>query len=324
MVARRSPPDDIFIAEYRTIGARNMARKYDIGERAIHQRRKRLERELNMPIVAGTAQVQQARGINPKNKVEWEIDDGIVLVGSDAHYWPNEISTAHLAFVDLCKRLKPQGVVMNGDLVDGARISRHPVSRFPMNWEKLPQVDEELETVKLRLSEIEKAAKGAWKAWTLGNHDMRFEARLANLAPEYAGVHGVHLHDHFGAQWSHCWSVWVNANTVIKHRWKGGIHARHNNTVASGVNFVSGHLHSLGVTPYSDYTGTRYGVDTGTLAEPYGPQFQYTEDNPVNWRSGGAVLTWENGRLLWPEVFHVVDRGVYEFRGKTYEVNVGD
>lgn len=319
MVARRGPPDDIFIAEYRTIGARNMARKYDIGERAIHQRRKRLEKALNMPIVAGTAQSPQGRGIKAKNKVEWHIPDGVVVVGSDAHYWPNEISTAHLALVDICKRLKPKAVVMNGDLVDGARISRHP----PINWESLPTVDEELETVKVRLGEIEKAAKGAYKAWTLGNHDMRFEAKLANLAPEYAGIHGVHLHDHFGAQWAHCWSVWINDDVVVKHRFKNGIHATHNNTIWAGKTMVTGHLHSLKVTPFTDYNGDRWGVDCGTLAEPYGPQFQYGEDNPVNHRSGFVVLTFKDGKLLWPEVVRVVDQGVYDFRGNLYEVSVG-
>jgi hypothetical protein len=89
----------------------------------------------------------------------------------------------------------------------------------------------------------------------------------------------------------------------------------------SGKTIVTGHLHSLRVTPLSDYTGTRYGVDCGTLADPYGPQFtHYTEDNPVNWRSGFVVLTFYRGRLLWPEVVHVIDEGQVTFRGKVYEV----
>ncbi len=62
---------------------------------------------------------------------------------------------------------------------------------------------------------------------------------------------------------------------IIKHRYKGGVHATHNNTVSSGVSICTGHLHSLKVTPYSDYNGVRYGVDTGTLAETDGPQFTY-------------------------------------------------
>jgi hypothetical protein len=155
-------------------------------------------------------------------------------------------------------------------------------------------------------------------AYFTGNS--RYESRLAAIAPEYARVHGVHLKDHF-PDWTPCWSVWINNDVVIKHRFKSGIHATHNNALWSGKTIVTGHLHSLRVTPLSDYTGTRYGVDCGTLADPYGPQFvHYTEDNPVNWRSGFVVLTFYRGRLLWPEVVHVIDEGQVTFRGRVYEV----
>jgi hypothetical protein len=108
---------------------------------------------------------------------------------------------------------------------------------------------------------------------------------------------------------------------VIKHRWHNGVHAVYNNTLKSGKSIVTGHLHSLKVTPYSDYTGTRFGVDCGTLAEPQGPQFgDYLEQNPTNWRSGFIVLTMHKGRLLWPEIVNVLEQGVIEFRGKVIKV----
>jgi hypothetical protein len=107
---------------------------------------------------------------------------------------------------------------------------------------------------------------------------------------------------------------------VVKHRWKGGIHATHNNVVNAGLSIVTGHLHALKVTPFSDYTGNRFGVDTGTLAEPYGEQFGYMEENPANWRSGFIVLTFRDGRLLWPDVAHAFAPGKIEFRGKIYDV----
>jgi hypothetical protein len=56
-------------------------------------------------------------------------------------------------------------------------------------------------------------------------------------------------------------------------------------------------------------------VDTGTLAEPYGPQFGYTEANPVNWCSGFAVLTYKDGKLLPPELCEVIEGKAY-FRGE--------
>jgi hypothetical protein len=62
-------------------------------------------------------------------------------------------------------------------------------------------------------------------------------------------------------------------------------------------------------------------VDTGTLAEPDGKQFEnYLEDSPTNWRSGFAILTIHNGRLMWPELVHKWAEGQIEFRGKVYDV----
>lgn len=239
------------------------------------------------------------------------LDNGIILVGSDAHYFPGNITVAHKAFVKLAKELKPSIIVMNGDVFDGATISRWP----RIGWDKKPTVKQELDACTDRLGEIEDSAPRALKVWPLGNHDARFETRLAAHASEYEGVKGFSLKEHFPA-WKACWSFFVNDDTVIKHRFKGGVHATHNNTLMSGRTMVTGHLHSLKVTPFSDYNGVRWGVDTGTMADVYGEQtVDYTEDSPVNWRSGFAVLTVHNRKLLWPEVCYV-DDGWAWFRGR--------
>jgi hypothetical protein len=84
---------------------------------------------------------------------------------------------------------------------------------------------------------------------------------------------------------------------------------------------VTGHLHSSKVTPLSDYNGTRYGVDTGCLANPSHPAFtDYTEDAPLDWRSGFAVLTFRDGKLMLPELVQLWDEDSVQFRGKVYKV----
>jgi hypothetical protein len=252
----------------------------------------------------------------PQGRLDFEVENGVVMVASDAHYFPGAASTAHRAFVHFIKEMKPRAVIMNGDVFDGAGISRFA----RIGWDKKPTVIEELKAVTARLDEIEAASGNALKLWPLGNHDARFETYLAQAAGQFEGVQGFCLKDHFPL-WKPCWAAWINNDTVVKHRWKGGIHATRNNTVNSGVNIVTGHLHSLKVAPLSDYNGTRFGVDTGTLADPYGEQFaDYTELSPVDWRSGFAVLTFHDKRLLWPEVVHVLDEGKVEFRGKVYDV----
>lgn len=298
-------------------GPSKTAQLLAVGVRSVHERRARIEKRLgyslhgphttNSPRVP--KQEHQARQL-------LYVPDGVVLVGSDAHYWPGAATPAHRAFVLFCRALNPAAVILNGDVFDGASISRHP----PIGWEKSPTVKDELAAAQARLLEIETAAPNAKKVWTLGNHDARFETRLATVASEYAGVTGVHLRDHFPA-WTPAWAAWINGAVVVKHRWKGGIHATHNNAVGSGKTMVTGHLHSLKVTPWTDYNGTRYGVDTGTLADPDGAQFlDYTEDGPKNWRSGFAVLTFRGGRLMWPEVVHVLDSEHAEFRGEILTV----
>jgi hypothetical protein len=193
---------------------------------------------------------------------------------------------------------------------------RHP----PIGWTHLPTVEEEITSAQDTLAIIEDAVPTSCKlSWTLGNHCARYETRLASVAPEFAKMQGFSLKDHFPA-WAASWSTWVN-DVVIKHRLSGGIGAVRNNTVKSGKSIVTGHLHSLKVIPFTDYAGTRYGVDSGCLADPGAQAFvDYTEDGPLDWRSGFVVLTFHNGRLLFPELVSVFDKNHVEFRGNVLKV----
>jgi hypothetical protein len=312
-----------FVELFETIGATKMAQQLGASERAVYNRRPDIEREIGRKLIPPSQ--RENREFVPSFHPErhhFSISSGIIIVGSDQHYWPDVITTAHRGFVKFIKDLQPKAVYLNGDIFDGARISRHA----PIGWETKPSVIQEIETCKERLAEIEDASpRKAVKVWALGNHDARFESRLASVAPEYARVQGVHLKDHFPF-WEPCWGGWINAdeygvpNTVIKHRYKGGEHAAHNNTIRAGTSFVTGHDHTGKVTPFTDYRGTRYGVSLPTMADPYGPQFvDYTEDNPRNHRSGFAVLTFHKGRLLQPQLALVLD-GKIDFQGKIHEV----
>jgi hypothetical protein len=290
--------------------------KLGISKQALHRRRKLIEKKLGiiLPIFDPRGTYNTAQ-IDQKAIATLKIDNGTILVGSDAHLWPGELTTAQRAFLRFAKELKPHCIVANGDMFDGAGISRFP----GIGWEKRPTVQEELEAVQDYMDKLLKASPNSIRFWPAGNHDLRFESRLAAVAPEYRGIKGIHLKDHIQG-WTPCWRVDVNDDVVIKHRWANGLHAVYNNTLKSGKTMVTGHLHSLKVTPWSDFTGTRYGVDTGTLAEPNGEQFiNYTEAGPTNWRSGFVVLTFRNGRLLIPELAMKHDDNHVEFRGQLIE-----
>jgi len=248
------------------------------------------------------------------------VENGTVLVFSDAHFYPGLHSSVFKGLLWAIKQFAPVAVIANGDVFDGATISRHP----RIGWDSKPSVIEELKACEIAMGEIEEAAKKARRnvklIWPLGNHDARFENFLAANAPQYEHVKGFSLKDHFPA-WTPCWSCWINDDTVVKHRFKGGIHATHNNTLWSGKNIVTGHLHSLKVSPITDYNGVRYGVDSGTLADIDGPQFMdYLEENPTNWRSGFVVLTFYKGKLLFPELVMKFNNEAIEFRGQVIQL----
>lgn len=307
-----------FIAYFEERGPSKLAKEYDIPVRMVLKRRRNLERKHKRAITApDAARSPQAQYEEHPGRLDLSVQDGTVIVGSDLHAWPGEPSTAFRALLKFIREFRPRAVILNGDVIDGSSISRHP----PLGWENQPKLIEEIEAAQQRLHEVELAApRGCPLYWPCGNHDARFSTRLATLAPEYARVHGTRLKDHFGERWQPCWSVWINGEVVVKHRYKSGIHATHNNTMWAGKSMVTGHLHSLRVSPLTDYDGTRFGVDCGTLAAPYDPQFKYLEDNPRNWRSGFCILTFHSGRLLWPELVAVCGAGEVEFRGKVIPV----
>ncbi len=304
-----------FAGLFQELGPEGTARHLGIAIRNVYARRRRIEQKLGVRLLGPAG---KSAPYEPRSKIQ--ITDGVVLVGGDVHIWPGQRTTAQRAFIGFCKLMKPKAIIMNGDVIDATAISRHP----PMQWEDAPEVQEEIQAAQDFLHDVAMASKkGTKKIWNLGNHDARFETFLATHAPRFKGVAGIHLKDHFPA-WEPAWSCEVGGEhgCIVKHRFKGGIHATHNNTLWGGRSIVTGHLHSLKVTPFTDYNGTRYGVDSGTLAIPTAPQFSYCEDNPLNWRSGFVVLTWRSGIMMMPELVMVNDEasGVVEFRADLIRV----
>lgn len=285
--------------------------------RGVYLRRKKIEERTGIKLVSHQshnspdvlAMNRQIVTMAPK-KLEFSCENGTIIVASDCHYWPGEASVAHKALVTLIKDLKPKAVILNGDVLDGARISRHD----PLYGTNPPSVKDELEVCVERLGEIERAYKNSALIWTYGNHDTRLWRYIKVNSPEVSGLPGTDLFDYFPG-WRHGYLVDINGNLVVKHRWHNGVHATYNNTLKGGRSIVTGHLHRLAVTPWGDYNGRRYGVDSGTLAEPDHESFAYLEGNAVPWASGFAVLTFHNSRLLPPELCEVIDGTAY-FRGQ--------
>jgi hypothetical protein len=318
--------DEAFISAWHASGGSptRLSEQLGISLRAIYLRRDAVEARHGIALVANspkavkhdpavTRAIMSAR--RDVNRIE--ISDGVVLVGSDAHYTPEVIPMAHKALCNLIVDLgsEVKAVVLNGDILDGGSISRHPRIR----WKKPPSVKEELDAVIARTGDIERAVRpGTHLFRTYGNHCARFESRLSSQVPEYEGIGGFTLRDHL-PRWADSDRIDVNEDMVILHDWHAGIHSGWNDVLKGGCHTVTGHTHELGTKAHRGFKGTHYGIKTGMLADNDQKEFDYRLGKPgLNWQSGFAVLTWRNGVLLHPEFCAVRDDGNAYFRGKLY------
>lgn len=246
------------------------------------------------------------------------IEDGCVFVVSDMHYF-GEPSASHKAAVKLAHRLKPWAIINNGDAIDGASISRWPVGSFT-ELRGRPLVSEELRGAAERLSDFERLKSPKFLIWNLGNHDARFETRLAERVPEYQGIDGFRLKDHF-PEWLPAWRTDFETpdgrkELIIQHRFKGGMHAGQNNVLWAGTSYATGHDHMLKAYSVTNVNGLFWGIHAGTLAPIDSRLFlHYTEDRPVNWQEGFAILHFKDGVFIGPELVHVTPDGRVLFRG---------
>ena len=252
-------------------------------------------------------------GTRIKQRIRTEIKNGVAFAFSDAHFHPSGPSVAHGAFLRLANKLKPVAMFDVGDSLDGASISRHPMT----GNDDLPSVQDELFAVLLQRGEMMQACEKARLYWCYGNHCSRFDKYLATNAPRLSGVKGLTLADNLPG-WNIAWAIEINWDSdpiLITHNWKGGAHASHNNSKDTAVHFVSGHDHRLGLSRYTNERGILYGINPGVFADVNSPAFRYTQGRPKDWRSGFVVLTFRDGLLLPPEHCEVV-RGAAYFRGE--------
>lgn len=312
----RVPLDEFVALLYEEGGsAYRLAKRIGVAHTIVAQRRKFIEEQIGVELPRGRPEVWKSQA--HRRRIDINVDDATLLVGSDLHAWPEEYGVAMAAFIDLNRRLKPEFVIMNGDGLDGAKISRH--SRI--GWDKRPSVKEELDALSDYFDQVRKANPNAKYFYTYGNHSMRFETYLASNAPEVEGLKGTTLAEYLPG-WELCMAILFNKNVLVKHRHKSGVHNAWNNVRDAGIHIITGHTHRQVARPWSNMSGTWYGVDLGMMARVEGPQFDYTEcgnSGLSDWRSGFGVFTIKDGNMRPPELAEVTNEeaGEIYFRGKT-------
>ena len=253
----------------------------------------------------------------PRTSASLTIENGAGIIFSDAHWWPlHPISAAHKLLLKAIPIIKPKFIIANGDLMDNPQISRF--DKIPHQEE--PDLGDEVEQVQNYLDEIYNLAHKANAKcefyFTVGNHE-RLEAFVIKRARELQRL-VPELGDLF-PKWIISNSLTINQEFIWKHRWHGGIHAAYNNVLRAGKGIGTGHTHRLLIRPWDDYSGHREGVETGTLADPQGEQFTYTEHAPLDWQSGFVIQYWVNNKYH-HELVRVIDNDRAIIQGKVVKV----
>ena len=134
--------------------AKKVSQELGVDPRNVHRRRKRLEELHGVSLETSKQGPLIKTPDNPARKM-LGIENGTVIVFSDAHFWPGIRSTAFQGLLWAIKEFKPRAVINNGDAFDGASISRFP----RIGWDSKPSLISELKACEASLEEIETAAK---------------------------------------------------------------------------------------------------------------------------------------------------------------------
>jgi hypothetical protein len=149
--------DEEFIKLFRELGSpQAIAETLGISVRNVFARRNRLTQKHGIELLSFSKH-SRITNVTHEQKIYSELKDGIVVVFSDAHYWPGPPTIAHQALLAVVSNLKPAIVIANGDVFDGARVSRHD----PIYKHETPSAKEEVEACVTRMTEIEDASKNS-------------------------------------------------------------------------------------------------------------------------------------------------------------------
>ena len=297
-----------------------IARRLGMAEAVVYKRRRRLE-HAGFSLPGNTDCANPGGGVTPwayPRQIDTTVPDGLIVAFGDLHSTPldrrdGDTPAMRLLLAWLAEHGEHVRLLLcMGDVLDASSIGRHP----PLGWKDQPSIADEIGAAVHDLDRMQALAPHAERLFTVGNHDERFDRVLAQQAKEFRQVTGMRLQDHL-ERWRMAWSVRINGDIVATHKRHGGVHAAHNNAMKSGgAHVITGDTHRLTSLVQTGLLGPIYGVETGTLADPFGPQFEYCRGLDPNWQPGFAVLPIVHGELHRPYTVSVFDAPKPRFRVK--------
>lgn len=217
---------------------------------------------------------------------------------SDTHI-PFHDKTPLVAALELCRRMKPTHLVLNGDIADFFSVSF---------WEKDPRqrdLKKEIDTVREFLAVLRQQFRQARIIYKLGNHEERWERYLRVKAPELLGVEDFEIQrvlrfdDHGVEIVRDCRPIRVgHLNIIHGHEFRWGIQSPVN--PARGFYMrgkecaLGGHLHQTSSHNEKSMNDTVISCwSTGCLCD-LKPDY-----SPINkWNHGFATVELDRGGMF--------------------------
>jgi len=126
--------------------AAEVAKAGNMNVRSVLKRRRSLEIKYGQALEARTPKPGVSTKPSAARK-DLGILNGTVIVFSDAHFWPGIHTTAFKGLLWAIKEFRPNAVIANGDIFDGASISRYP----RIGWDSTPSEIQELKACEIAM-----------------------------------------------------------------------------------------------------------------------------------------------------------------------------
>lgn len=243
-----------------------------------------------------------------------------IIVGSDFH--SNFVDPMMMRmWLDVIKMVQPDGVVLNGDIMDFAQVSRY--SKIPGAGSLNIQKDLDFCRDNI-LKPTREAAGDAWMTYHIGNHEARLIRLLADVAPQLADlrclrwdqlldIDDLDIELVFGGEWlapgakdrkeniKRTWKVYYDS-LVVTHGISIAKNAMSTELTRWGLSGTSGHTHRPGqwsqpthANPRANWTSTPMMAGT-----PVGKDYA---QGPSAWTMGFSLFTIDpSTRSVFPQL----------------------
>ena len=262
----------------------------------------------------------------------------VTVVAGDTQF-PHEDPIAWGLFLDFLRSVRPDRIVLSGDIVDFGKSSRHAVK---LDRELIGGLNSDLNYAYTRLRELRAAAgEDAQILYVMGNHDCNWERTLARLggfqsdlatlreagdetAPKLLSIERMLRLESLGIETSGiCWPddrAILAPDLVVFHgdsaRKGAGQSVKSLLAKYPMASTIQGHCHRQAIIGEAIHgiDGSyriRYGIETGALCKTDGLGYTTAPD----WQQGWAVISFGPDGDWTPEIV-TINGGKTSWRGK--------